>query len=218
MARTGFTSANYLKVSAAVVSAAPVTLAAWAKTATFSAKNVLLSITDSASATTNNYFQLSTLATGGNVSASAADTGSAAAATSAAPPTGAWFHAAAVFASSTDRRAFLNGANKGTNATAKTPSGMNTTSVGVAIQSVINSPWNGDLAEAAIWNIALSDSDVASLAAGVSPLLMHPEALVAYWPLIGQNSPENNIVSATSVMSITGSLSASAGPIIFRAG
>jgi len=37
---------------------------------------------------------------------------------------------------------------------------------------------DGDLAEAAIWNIALSDADVARLATGESPLSVRPDALV----------------------------------------
>jgi hypothetical protein len=43
---------------------------------------------------------------------------------------------------------------------------------------------DGLLAEVAIWNAALSDEEVASLAAGFSPLLVKPENLVVYVPLV----------------------------------
>jgi hypothetical protein len=44
---------------------------------------------------------------------------------------------------------------------------------------------------------------------------MHPEALVAYWPLFGNNSPENNLKSNSATMSVVGSLSKSAHPRIY---
>ncbi len=38
--------------------------------------------------------------------------------------------------------------------------------------------------EEANWNVALTDAEVAALASGVSPLLVRPENLVRYRPLI----------------------------------
>lgn len=49
---------------------------------------------------------------------------------------------------------------------------------------------DGRVAEAAIWNVALTASEVAALAKGVSPLQIRPASLQAYWPLIGRQSPE----------------------------
>ena len=54
--------------------------------------------------------------------------------------------------------------------------------------------FGGDIAELAIWNIALSDDDVFALGDPdnrVSPLLVRPDALVGYWPLVGFAAPEN---------------------------
>ena len=48
----------------------------------------------------------------------------------------------------------------------------------------------GYLADVALWNIDLSDSDVAALAKGVSPLHIRPDYLIAYWPLAGRHDPE----------------------------
>jgi hypothetical protein len=64
----------------------------------------------------------------------------------------------------------------------------------------------------ALWNIALSDADVASLALGIHPFLVHPSALVAYWPLMGASSPEPNLKSNTATMAINGSLSQAVNP------
>jgi hypothetical protein len=49
---------------------------------------------------------------------------------------------------------------------------------------------NGQIAEAAVWNVALSAAEIASLSKGFSPLLIRPASLVAYWPLIGRHDPE----------------------------
>lgn len=45
--------------------------------------------------------------------------------------------------------------------------------------------WEGAIAEAAAYSVVLSDSEIASLAAGFSPLLVRPESLIGYWPLGG---------------------------------
>lgn len=73
---------------------------------------------------------------------------------------------------------------------------------------------DGAIAEVGIWNVALSDSDVALLAKGVSPLMVHPESLVFYAPLIGQYSPEIELRSARN-LTLTGTPTQSAHPPIF---
>jgi hypothetical protein len=67
------------------------------------------------------------------------------------------------------------------------------------------------LAEAAIWNVALSDTEVAALAAGYSPKTIQPTALVAYWPLIGDWTPEIELISGQN-FTIQGSLTQGAHP------
>lgn len=56
------------------------------------------------------------------------------------------------------------------------------------------------LAEVAIWSVALDAAERAAYANGASPRLIRPTSLVAYWPLVGTQSPEPEIrngVSAT---------------------
>lgn len=48
----------------------------------------------------------------------------------------------------------------------------------------------GSIADVAIWSAALSTSDIASLTAAFAADLVRPDKLVAYWPLMGRNSPE----------------------------
>jgi Concanavalin A-like lectin/glucanases superfamily len=48
----------------------------------------------------------------------------------------------------------------------------------------------GRLAEWGIWNVALTDDEIAALGKGVSPLLVRPSALVGYYPLFANDSHE----------------------------
>lgn len=220
MARTGWSTSNYLSVGSAVSTTLPLTFAAWAyRTGGVTGNPVILGIANAASSANQNYMclQLDGSSTGG-VRAGVNNTGTAAFAVSTASSSAnTWFHAAAVFASTTSRAAYLNGANKGTDTTSKTwGSTPDRTGIGANINSTIG--WNfvatGLIAEAAIWSAALTDAEIATLATGVSPLTVRPGSLLAYWPLIGQTSPEPNFINAASAMSITGSLSAAAHPRI----
>jgi hypothetical protein len=76
---------------------------------------------------------------------------------------------------------FFNGTGKVTATASATPGAMTQTVAGFGGGS---SFMDGDIAEYGIWNIALADADVVALALGVSPLLVHPEALVFYAPLL----------------------------------
>ena len=53
--------------------------------------------------------------------------------------------------------------------------------------------FDGDIAECAVWDVALSAADVASLGAGVSPLLVRPDSLIFYAPLHGEASTDDEI-------------------------
>lgn len=106
-----------------------------------------------------------------------------------------WHHACAIFASSTDRRALLDGGGKGTNATAVTPAGLDTTTIGILKRLAVGMPLSGMIAEVAIYDLSewpgATASDKAdnfekilpSLAAGYSPAC-YPLGLVAHYRLI----------------------------------
>ena len=74
--------------------------------------------------------------------------------------------------------------------------------------------YTGDLAECATWSVALTAAEMASLGAGVSPLLIRPASLTGYWPLWGRHSPEINWKSATTA-TLTGTAEA-AHPLILN--
>ena len=105
-----------------------------------------------------------------------------------------WNHAAAVFAAVDDRRAFLNGGQKGTNASVSAVDAgqINRIYIGAA-------DFEGYLAEAAIWDVALTDDEIAVLGLGqfVSPLMVRPESLVFYLPFIRDN--DKDLIGGTAM-------------------
>lgn len=120
-----------------------------------------------------------------------------------------WYHGCAVFATHSSRAAYINGANKGTDVnfaeagSAITPR----TRIGQRANATNDQKWNGYIAEIGVWNVALTDAEVAVLATGISPLAVRPASLVAYWPLIGKYSPEIDVVGGFG-MALNGTPSA----------
>lgn len=127
--------------------------------------------------------------------------------------TGSWFHAAGVFNSATDRRAFFNGANKGTNATSKTPAGLNRTSVGVRISNTTSQFLDGRCDVPAVWSVALTDDEIAALARGANPRKIRPQSFWGYWPCDLGGSPEPDMSGNARPLTLTASPpTAAAGP------
>lgn len=80
--------------------------------------------------------------------------------------------------------AFTNGTGKATTSSPGFPN-VNAVAIAQIIQS--GNPTNilsGQIAEAAIWNVALTDAEIASLAAGFTPDQIRPQSLQFYAPLV----------------------------------
>ena len=120
-----------------------------------------------------------------------------------------WNHAAATFASATNRVAWLNGVAATAETTSRVPSGINTDYLGVRGGTSPAAPLLGAMAHAAIWNIDLTASEIAALAAGISPLEIRPANLKRYWPLTAEtnNGYEYDLAGSHALQKITGTLS-----------
>ena len=127
-------------------------------------------------------------AAGGTVNSASTSTGYS---------TGVWTHAAAVFATTTSRTAYINGGSSGTStSTRNNPSGLDSVSIGRLGYSTPINYLNGRTAEVGVWNVELTATEIATLAKGVSPLLVRADALVSYWPIVGRTSPEIDLMGA----------------------
>ncbi len=182
-----FTTSNYLSCASTPVSAIPLTLACWCNSTDATANQRLIAIIDTTDGRDYFMIDLSGATAGDPIRAITASAGTTAiASTSTGYSINTWHSVAGVFASATDRRAFIDGGSKGTNITSLTPAGLDQLRLGVNLNTseAPVSPLIGRLAEAAIWNVALTDDEVASHAKGVSPLKIRPQSLVFYSPLI----------------------------------
>lgn len=185
MAIDGFSTTAFYSEAVAPVTAAPLTLACWFRSTSATANQNLITIQVN---NNNNYFGMSAA---GNVAGdpvrayiNGAGAGLATADTSTGYSINTWHHACAVFESNTSRSAYKDGGSKVSNTTDRTPTGLNKHYVGVYNATGAGDPMVGAIAEVAIWNAALTDSEVASLAKGFSPRLIRPQSLVRYRPFI----------------------------------
>jgi hypothetical protein len=120
---------------------------------------------------------------------------------------GAWNHILGVQSSSTARQYYTNGV-AGALDTASVPfDGTDTplldrVTVGALhLLPGIVSDAQGDIAEVAIWNVDLTSSEIAMLAAHVCPLLVRPQGLILYSALKGTpNGPEQDLIGGRSLV------------------
>jgi hypothetical protein len=107
-------------------------------------------------------------------------------AVSSVPPTiNTWQHLGGTYSATNRRDVYLDGTNRGNDTTSATPSGISNVNIGAILNS--SSPikdFNGAIAECAIYNVVLTDTEIATLAKGFSPLFIRPQNLVFYAPLI----------------------------------
>jgi hypothetical protein len=198
MARS-FTRTNndYLHISSAVLTSTPITMACWYKVTDITNFHCLMSLTNYVGGASGHFHMLAARGdvAGDKLEATSYSGASSAALSDIAYTANVWQHGCAVFASATDRRVYLDGGNKGTNATSRNPTSLGFTSIAMLRRDgYLQGPVDGLIAEAGMWNVALTDDEVAILAKGVSPQLVRPGNLVAYWPLIGRYSPEIDLV------------------------
>lgn len=103
---------------------------------------------------------------------------------------GTWQHFAAVFTSDSLRSVFLNGSSKGSNTDVITPVSADEFILGVRRRTSPIGYFPGRLCHVAVWNVALSDEEIAQLNVERVPLGVRPGSIIAYWTLIsdGQDS------------------------------
>ena len=73
---------------------------------------------------------------------------------------------------------------------------------------------DGDLGDGALWNVTLTEAEIAQLGAGLCPLLVRPAALAHYWRLV--NGTYEDLVGGVNMSTAVGTPSATGhNPIIY---
>lgn len=115
---------------------------------------------------------------------------------------GTWHTGAFQEISNVSRGSLLDGANKGTDTTDVIPKSIDTTSIGQVDDGSPGDRFSGDIGHYAIYDAALSDAMAATYHAGVNPLRIQPDNLVAYFPLNGNAG--KNLLGTGFDMTVTG--------------
>lgn len=156
---------------ASPVTAAPFTVGVWAEATDATGTETLWAFIKDNSTFIGWYFHT----VNGTIRFGAEDGAGFASASSTAAHSTTWFSAAAVEVTSSNRSAFLDGANEGTNATSKapaaTPGNMAAGAYIFVDAGVPQEDFVGHMAYVFIWDVALSDVEVADWHAGDIPQL-----------------------------------------------
>lgn len=134
-----------------------------------------------------------------------------------APPSNLWHHVACVEAAAASRAVYLDGAGKGTDTTAISPAGLTRCTVGTFRGASNAFPVDGAVAKVAVFDVALTDAEIASLAAHANPRKIRPGHCVSYLPLDGDATGERDEVTGT-VWSVSNATKAGAPPGLVRGG
>jgi hypothetical protein len=205
-------SGHYLTLASALVTTEPLSIACFFRASDLSANQNIVSLVNNATNAAHYLTCRGALAGDPAGAQSFAGTGGVEAALSSGSiMNGVWHHIGGVWPSSSARAVFLDGA-KNTNSGSVTVSGVNETNVGRFV-STTSATADGDIAEIGFWNVALTDDEMLSLARGISPLLVRPQSLVDYFPLIGSGSPETGVKGNALTVSVATKV---AHPRIYR--
>ena len=122
-----------------------------------------------------------------------------------------WHHAAGVFTATNSRTAYIDGGSNSTNSDTRNVVNIDAIELGVTADSTPIGFMDGDLAEAAVWNVALTSVEVKILSLGYSPLSVRPQSLAFYAKLI--KSEDIDIVGGL-VLSANGTPTTSRHPSV----
>jgi hypothetical protein len=96
-----------------------------------------------------------------------------------------WSHFAGVCDSSTLRKAFIDGVAGADNTTnCGSQNAANSIVVGARWNTTLGNYMTGDIAEVGVWDVALTQPEIASLAQGMTCDKVRPQSLVFYAPLV----------------------------------
>lgn len=196
------TSGQFMARTTAPVSTYPCTLAAWYKPSNLTSNHVIVYVGSATDARRFMIYKMSNA--GGNVARASSvpdggGAGSDAVGTTAMTDTTRWYHVVGVWTSSTSRKIYVDGVLEATDTNS-----VATTSLNRFALAARGNPAptyglyaNAKIAEAGVWNVALTDAEVLQLAKGANPQWIQRTALVAYVPLWTGLSPDLDLTGNT---------------------
>ena len=114
-----------------------------------------------------------------------------------------WHHAGAVWSSTTSRSVYIDGGSSASDTLPVVSNSQNRLLLGAISRVLVQFFLSGLMSEAAIWNVALTNAEIASLAKGFSPRRVRPQSLVFYAPLLRNLQDLRQGLALTAVNSPT---------------
>lgn len=131
---------------------------------------------------------------------------------------GQLYHVAAVFASTTDRRLYVDGTLDGadTDAPSGDPHQGHRLLVGMRFTTAASYGqfFDGVISEVAMWNIELTQAQITAIAKGVDPRAVSSTQPIVYWPMYGNASPEPGWHGISPSLTLSNSPAATNHPIV----
>lgn len=165
----------------------PISIACWFNSDTTNANKTLVTLAIGlVGQTTSNGFHLR-ITSGAQVQATIANGAGSNSAAVGTYTLQNWHHGAAVFYTTGSRYAFCDAVRSSQSSTVRTvnvnPSNL---LIGQGSGGDFNlpQPFNGRIAEVGVWNVGLTDAEIAILAKGIKPIYVRPESLLYYVPLV----------------------------------
>lgn len=214
MARLLNGSSDYLSSATTPVTDYPLTLAAWGRPHNVTVNMTAIAVEDGSIG--KPFVRLQLFGAGGDTLRAQvhSTTSQAQSATTDTYSANTWHHFGGVFPSTTSRTAYLDGVAGAEDTTNISITNIDNINVGrLQFDGTPIQHFDGDLAEVAIWDVALSGAEMASLAQGISPKYIRPQSLVAYWPLYGLSSPEVDFSGGDYGLTVTGATASDHAPI-----
>lgn len=187
-----FNNANsrFLSTASAPASGSPMTLACWVYPTATQNDRAAFSVSVNGG-THRNVIQHNTGSFTGPQMAAVAAGGSALGTTGSSSsyggetPQDQWSHVAGVFTSSTSRTIYVGGISRATNTTdIGSQNTFTEVLIGARRNTTVGLHYTGNLAECGVWNVALTEAEIASLAKGMTCDKVRPQSLVFYAPLV----------------------------------
>lgn len=210
---------RYLRTDTPPVTAAPFTVSClFYYTGGFNNDNNLFQIQDKDAA--NDYFRMHITdeASPSTLSVSIRDGGTfREAVTGNTLTANTWRHGCSIFAAADDRTIILDGdiGNAGTEINSSAPNNIDSMDIAREGDSSPGDNWIGNICEFAIWNVALGEPEVVSLSKGFSPLLVRPQSLVFYLPMVRDNYTD--IIGGNTMTAVNSPIVAEHAPVIYPA-
>lgn len=212
MSRLFSTTSDHLDVASVSVSDVPITISAWVHLTNTGYSNNFACIGESG--TGNNQYWIGTNGSGQfTVNERDTVTSTANLGIGVNDILANWYLVVGVFTNHSSRNIYSMGSSTGSSSAARTASGVNSIRISGDTNATPSNPAKARIAHVAIWNTALSASQIDSLKY-LYPNQVAVGNLVNYWPLTNNQSPEPDYGSGNLPLTVTGTTFSTDNPNI----